>query len=415
MRRKYIIPLVLVISLFFLWAVTSNLLPILIPHLKKACELNVLESSLVDSAYWIAYFVIALPAGLVMKKFGYKTAIITGLLLAAVGAFLFYPAAESRSFGFFLFALFVVAAGMTFLETSANPFITVLGDPETSSQRLNFAQAFNGMGAFIASMFISKAIIGNSIKTDEQVTALNSTEKYDYYESLFHGLKLPYILIGVVLVVVAILFVITKFPPKEQTVSVKGEKSGKLSLFKHPHLVGGIVAQFFYVGAQVCVSSFFILYARNIVGISEYEATTYLGFLLLGFMLGRYAGTFIMKYVAPQKLLALYAIVCIILSAYIVLVGGKGALWAFIGVEFFMSIMYPTIFSLAIKNMNEKTAIASSYMVMAIVGGALFPPLLGYVSDLTGSIRWAYIIPLICFIPVWYFGWKGYRQKTSDG
>lgn len=414
MNKKLIVRLVLVISLFFLWAITANLLPILIPHLKKACKLNVLESSLVDSAYWIAYFLIALPAGLVMKKFGYKAAIITGLLLAAAGAFLFYPAAESRTFGFFLFALFIVASGMTFLETSANPFITVLGKPETSSQRLNFAQAFNGMGAFIASMFIGKAIIGNSIKTDEEISALPATDQFTYYEGLFHSLKLPYIIIGIVLVLVAVLFIITRFPESRVRGSQK-TSSQRLSFFAHRHLAWGVVAQFFYVGAQVCVSSFFILYARNVAGISEYSATTYLGFLLLGFMLGRYVGTFVMQYIAPQRLLTVYAVINVFLSAYIVLVGGESSLWAFIGVEFFMSIMYPTIFSLAIKDMGDKTPIASSFMVMAIVGGAVFPPLLGYIADETGSIRWAYAIPLACFIPVAYFGWKGYRQKPVNG
>lgn len=414
MNKKTIVPLVLVISLFFLWAITANLLPILIPHLKKACKLNVLESSLVDSAYWIAYFVIALPAGLFMKRFGYKAAIVMGLLMAAAGAFLFYPAAESRTFGFFLFALFVVASGMTFLETSANPFITILGDPKTSSQRLNFAQAFNGMGAFIASMFIGKTIIGSSIKSDEEVSLLSSADEYQYYEGLFHSLKLPYIIIGAVLVAVATLFIITRFPRGNSAGNNTVQASqGRLSFFAHPQLVWGVVAQFFYIGAQVCVSSFFILYARNVAGISEYSATTYLGFLLLGFMVGRYIGTLLMQYILPQRLLAVYAVINIILSLYIVMVGGKSSLWAFIGVEFFMSIMYPTIFSLAIKDMGEKTAIASSFMVMAIVGGAVFPPLLGYMADQTGNIRLAYIIPLLCFIPVAYYGWKGHKQAVA--
>ncbi|HEY8389295.1 MAG TPA: L-fucose:H+ symporter permease [Parasegetibacter sp.] len=415
-NKKHLFPIVLVISLFFLWAVTSNLLPILIPHLKKACKLNVMESSLVDSAYWIAYFVIALPAGILMKKAGYKTAIITGLLLAAAGAFLFYPAAESRSFGFFLFALFIVAAGMTFLETSANPFITILGNPDTSSQRLNFAQAFNGMGAFIATMFISKAIIGNSIRSDEELAAFTPEQEFDYYEQLFHSLKLPYIIIGLVLVLVAILFIITRFPPKQAMEANRGSTTKeRLSFFKHPNLMGGVIAQFFYVGAQVCVSSFFILYAKDVVGISEYEATTYLGFLLLAFMVGRYVGAFLMNYFPAEKLLTTYALINIVLSAYIVVIGGKGALWAFIGVEFFMSIMYPTIFSLAIRGLGEKTAIASSYMVMAIVGGAVFPPLLGYISDSTASLQWAYVVPLICFIPVWYYGRMQSRRKDIAG
>lgn len=395
---------VLVISLFFLWALTANLLPILIPHLKKACRLNVLESSLIDSAYWIAYFVIAIPAGLVMKKFGYKKAIITGLLLAATGAFLFYPAAESRSFAFFLFALFILASGMTFLETSANPFITILGNPATASGRLNFAQAFNGLGAFIASMFLSKLIIGKKLKTAEDLEQLSSENLDNYYSSLFHQLKFPYLLIAAILIGVAILFMITKFSSDHNP--GKNHSMGRISLVGQPQLLRGIITQFFYVGAQVCVSSFFILYATSVSGTTEYEATNYLGLLLMSFMIGRYLGSFIMKYVNPAKLLWMYASASLILMLFIVLFGGKSSLWAFIGLEFFMSIMYPTIFSLAIRNLGDHTPIASSYMVMAIIGGAIFPPILGYLSDLTGSIRIAYMVPLICFIPVAWFGWQ---------
>lgn len=395
---------VLVISLFFLWALTANLLPILIPHLKKACRLSVLESSLIDSAYWIAYFVIAIPAGLVMKRFGYKRAIITGLLLAAVGAFLFYPAAESRSFAFFLFALFILASGMTFLETSANPFMTILGDPATASGRLNFAQAFNGLGAFIASMFLSKLIIAEKLKTSAELEQLSPENLDHYYSSLFHQLKFPYLLIGAILVGVAILFMITRF--SSDHIPGKDHAAGKISLTTQPQLLRGIITQFFYVGAQVCVSSFFILYATSVTGMTEYAATNYLGLLLLSFMTGRYLGSFIMKYVKPANLLWIHALVSILLMFFIVLIGGESALWAFIGLEFFMSIMYPTIFSLAIRNLDDNTPIGSSYMVMAIIGGAVFPPILGYLSDLTGSIRIAYLVPLVCFIPVAWFGWQ---------
>jgi len=426
--NKFRIGTALVISLFFLWALTANLLPILIPHLKKACHLSVLQSSFIDSAYWIAYFVIAIPAGMVMKRVGYKKTIITGLLLASIGAFLFYPAAESRSFAFFLFALFILAAGMTFLETSANPFMTILGDPATAAQRLNFAQAFNGLGAFIASMFLSKLIVGKEVKSNSELDLLSSAALDQYYSMLFHHVKLPYLVIGIVLVTVAVLFMLCKFPGNDNKntsnknssdinnanninihdlpASLKDNDTEKIKLTMQPRLVMGIITQFFYVGAQVCVSSFFILYATSIAGLSEYEATNYLGLLLLGFMSGRYIGTFLMKYTNAAKLLYLYAAISIILMFYIVLIGGKQAVWAFIGVEFFMSIMYPTIFSLAIKNLAQHTPIASSYMVMAIIGGALFPPLLGYISDVSGSIQIAYMVPLVCFIPVVFFGWK---------
>jgi FHS family L-fucose permease-like MFS transporter len=410
--KQLLFPTILVISLFFLWALTSNLLPILIPHLKKACHLNLTQSSLVDSAYWIAYFCMALPAGMLMRKFGYKKTIITGLLMAAFGAFLFIPAATSRSYPFFLTALFIVASGMTFLETSANPFMTVLGNSETASQRLNFAQAFNGLGAFIASMFISKLIIDKNTISDDKIMSLTPDELNVFYSELFEKVKLPYALIGIILVIVAALFIFTKFPVHNKKGDQKSNSGISMKdLLLYPQLTGGIIAQFFYVGAQVCVSSFFIVYARNVAGLSEYEATNYLGLLLLSFMLGRYAGTFLMRYIQPEKLLAAYALINILLMLVVVFAGGKVSLAAFIGVEFFMSIMFPTIFSLAIKGLGDKTAVASSFVVMAIIGGALFPPLLGRIYDHYQSIQSAYIIPLICFVPVLIFGYQ--RMKKA--
>lgn len=404
-EKKHLFPTILVISLFFLWALTSNLLPILIPHLKKACHLNLTLSSLVDSAYWIAYFCMALPAGMLMRRYGYKNTIIVGLIMAAIGAFLFIPAAISRSYAFFLLALFIVASGMTFLETSANPFMTVLGDPKTSSQRLNFAQAFNGLGAFISSMFISKLIIDKNAISEEKIKALTPAQLDVFYTDLFEKVKFPYTMIGLVLLLVAVLFIMTKFP-KSQVKKSESSKFTLKSLLQFPQLTGGIIAQFFYVGAQVCVSSFFILYARNVAGLSEYEATNYLGILLLSFMLGRYAGTFLMRTIMPAKLLTAYALINVLLMAVIVFIGGKVALFAFIGVEFFMSIMFPTIFSLAIKDLGDKTEVASSFVVMAIVGGAIFPFLLGRCSDHFQSIQVAYLVPLICFIPVLGYGYQ---------
>ncbi|KIO75803.1 hypothetical protein TH53_18600 [Pedobacter lusitanus] len=402
---------ILVISLFFLWAITANLLPVLIPHLKKACRLTVLESSFIDSAYWIAYFAVAIPAGLVMKRFGYQKAIITGLLLAATGSFLFYPAAESRSFAFFLFALFVMASGMTFLETSANPFMTILGDPSTAVRRLNFAQAFNGLGAFIASMFLSKFIIAKNIKSQQELDLLSPAAMDNYYSLLFHRVKLPYILIGMVLVLVALLFMFTRFSNNKPVRQKTDHQVRNLS--DRTQLKWGIVTQFFYVGAQVCISSFFILYATSVAGITAYDATNYLGLLLLGFMLGRYFGSILMKYIRPARLLFIYGTINIFLMSFIICIGGKASIPAFIALEFFMSIMYPTIFSLAIRNLGEYTPTASSYLVMSIIGGAIFPPLLGYLSDLTGSIQLAYIVPLICFIPVVYFGWRQIHKDLN--
>ncbi len=405
MKKTNLLPSILVTSLFFLWALTSNLIPTLIPHLKKACRLTDFQSAFIDSAYWIAYFIIAIPAGLVMKKFGYKKAIIIGLIIAAVGTFLFYPAAEQRTFTFFLAALFIVASGMTFLETAANPYMTILGDPETASQRLNFAQAFNGLGAFIAAFFLSKVILSGKEISDATLAKLSLSEANVLLTLEAKSVQLPYIVIGIVLLLVAVVFMLTRFPEEQQKMEVDGHPAGAFNLFRHKHLLLGIVAQFFYVGAQVCISSFFIRYCKYAAGLAELEAASYLGLLLLGFMVGRYVGTFVMQYIQPALLLALYSIVNIVLLSVIVFVGGKISIFALIGVEFFMSIMYPTIFSLAIKGLAENTKMASSYLVMAIVGGAIFPVIMGKVSDVT-NIQIAYLVPAACFLVVLYFSVK---------
>lgn len=403
------VALVLVISLFFLWALTGNLLPSLIPHLKKACQLNDFQSAFIDSAYWIAYFFVAIPAAIVMRRTSYKTGIITGLVLAAVGAICFYPAADARSFGMFLGALFLIAAGMTFLETAANPYISILGDEKTSAQRLNFAQAFNGLGAFVAAFFLSKIVLSGTEYTEEQmgVLAANGTLQ-QYLASEADRVKIPYLVIAGILLFVATLFYFTKLP------DVKEEKdfSFKLdfSVFKMPHFRNGVIAQFFYTGAQTCISSFFIRYCRYSADIREIEATNFLGYLLLCFMIGRYVGTFLMQKIAPHKLLAVYSAMNVLLLIYIVSVGGRIGVYAFLGVEFFMSIMFPTIFALGIKNLGLHTKMASSYMVMSIVGGALIPLALGYISKEV-NIQVAYIVPMICFIFIFYYGWKGYKIK----
>jgi FHS family L-fucose permease-like MFS transporter len=402
MNRKNILPFTLVTSLFFLWALTSNLIPTLIPHLKKACRLTDLQSAYIDSAYWMAYFIIAIPAGLVMKRYGYKKAIISGLFIAAIGTFLFYPAANVRTFSFFLFALFVVASGMTFLETAANPYMTVLGPEKTAPQRLNFAQAFNGLGAFIATFFLSKVILSGKEITDEALAKMHPEQADLLLTQEAKSVQMPYLVIGIVLVLVAVVFLLTAFPPEkmeENKTNIPGEK---LNLFQHKQLLLGIIAQFFYVGAQVCVSSFFIRYSGYAAGMQELEAANYLGFLLLGFMIGRYAGTLLMRYIQPAVLLGLYAVINVMLLLLIAFVGGKASIYALIGVEFFMSIMYPTIFSLSIKGLGAKTKMASSYLVMAIVGGAIFPVIMGKVSDVS-NIQLAYLVPALCFLVVLYF------------
>ncbi|MGF6847327.1 FHS family L-fucose permease-like MFS transporter [Chitinophaga sp. W3I9] len=398
--RQLKLATVLIISLFFLWALTGNLIPVLIPHLRKACQLNDFQSAFIDAAYWISYFFFALPAAWVMRKWSYKTGIITGLLIAAAGAVLFFPAAELRSFGLFLFALFLVAAGMTFLETAANPYITIMGTPETAVQRLNFAQAFNGLGAFVAAFFLSKVILSGKELTAAQSSSMSPEALNQYLLTEARSVQVPYLAIAGVLLFTALLFRLVRFP------KIHEEHSGGLSInlrvFRHVHFRWGVIAQFAYVGAQVCISSFFIRYAGYSGHMQEKEATTYLGLLLLCFMTGRYAGTLFMRKIAPQRLLLLYSIACVLLLCYSVAVGGRTGVYFLLAVEFFMSIMFPTIFSLAIKDLGNETKSASAFLVMSIVGGALIPLALGAVSFYS-NVQLAYTIPLICFAVVGYY------------
>ena len=413
MKNKYLIPFILVTILFFLWGFAHNLNPILIPHLKKACRLTDFQSALIDSSFFVAYFVMAIPAGLVMKKYGYKSGIILGLFIFAIGAFLFIPAANLRIFEFFLLALFVIASGLTFLETAANPYITVLGDPKDAAQRLNFAQSFNGLAATIAPLLGGMFILSGKTLTVTQEATMSADQLNAYLDHEAAAVKIPYLIIGLVVLAVAFLLYKSHLPEiTDNDHDLELSSQSNKSIWRHSHLAWGVVAQFFYVGAQVCVSSFFIRYLYKTAEIGEKTAANYLAFALLCFMIGRFVGTFLMRYVAANRLLTLYAFMNIILLTVVVLMGGMLSVYALIGVEFFMSIMFPTIFSLSIQSLKDETKIGSSFVIMAIVGGAFFPLIMGKLSDYT-NIQTAYLVPLLCFLIVFYFGWKGYEVKKS--
>ncbi|MBB6002432.1 L-fucose:H+ symporter permease [Arcicella rosea] len=411
MKNRYLVPFILLTTLFFLWGFAHNLNPILIPHLKKACQLSDFQSSLIDGSFFIAYFIMAIPAGMVMKRYGYKTGIIAGLLLFAIGAFLFIPAANTRVFGLFLTALFVIASGLTFLETAANPYMTVLGEPEGAAQRLNLAQSFNGLAATIAPLLGGLFILSGNTLTSAETASMSTEQMSAFLDGEAATVKLPYLIIGIIVLLVAVLLYKSKLPEITEAGHDIELPSGSQSIMRHKHLIWGIAAQFFYVGAQVCVSSFFIRYLGKTAGIDEKTAANYLSAALLCFMVGRFIGTFLMKYISPNVLLAIYALVNIVLLTVVVIYGGMISVYALIGVEFFMSIMFPTIFSLSIQSLGKETKIGSSLVIMSIVGGAIFPLIMGRMSDLM-SIQVAYSVPLLCFFVVFYFGWKGSKVKV---
>ena len=415
-RNSFLFAFILVTSLFFLWAFLHNTNPILIPHLKKACQLSDTQSSFIDLAVYLGYFSIAIPAGLVMHKYGYKKGIIIGLCLYAAGALLFIPAASGRTFGLFLAALFILASGATFLETVANPYISILGPKETSEQRLNFAQSFNGVGAFVAPLIGGKFILSGVEHTKEELNQMAANGTLNaYLQSEADTVKIPYLIIAAVVVIVTIGFLLTKLPEVKESDSADAHTGFSLSVLRHPHVRWAVIAQFFYVGAQVGVGSFFIRFSKQVMDLGEKPASYLWGSIaMVGFMVGRFAGTFLMKFIKPQKLLLIYAVISILLLVIALNTHGKVAVYAVAAVPFFMSIMFPTIFALGIKELGEETKMASSLLVMAIVGGALAPVLMGAISDYTGSMQKAYIIPLLCFIAVAWFAWRGYKIKQIN-
>ncbi len=406
-NKSYRVAFILITSLFFLWGFAHNLDPILIPHLKKSFTLTTTQSTLVDSAVFIAYFIMAMPAGFIMKKYGYKVGIITGLLLFAAGAFLFIPAANTQQYNFFLVALFIIACGLTILETVANPYASALGDPETATQRLNFSQSFNGLAAALAPVIGARLILTKGY-AEADLNAMTDAARKIALASEASSVKIPYFILGSILVLFAIVFAFSKLPAiKDAEVHVAGKNI--FHAFKHRHLSWAVAAQFFYVGAQVCVFSLFILYATKSADITEVSAADFLGACGLAFLIGRFLGTFLMKYIQPQHLLALYAGINILLCVVAISAHGMITVYAVIGICFFMSIMFPTIFSLGIRDLRGDTAYGSSLIIMSIVGGAILPRIYGIISDATNNIQTGFIVPLVCFIIILFFALKGYK------
>jgi FHS family L-fucose permease-like MFS transporter len=417
-ERRYLAPFVLITSLFFLWAFGVNLNDILIPHLKKAFGLTDFQSSFIQVAFFGGYFLAAFPAGRLMEKVGYKKGILAGLLLCALGAGLFLPASASRAYGFFLVALFVMAGGQSFLEVAANPYVTILGPAGSAERRLNFAQSFNAVGA-VLSPIVGRAFILTGVEyTPAQITAMSAGQLEAYRAAEAGTVKGPYLFMAAIFVVAAVLIELVQLPDVQENVAKTGAEnapgdSGRV--LSHAHLVKGVIAQFFYVGAQVGVASFVIRYAQLAVpGTPARTAAWYLLLHQTGFMAGRFIGSAMMKKIAAPRLLSLFAAGSLICAALAILGSRLIAIGAVVSIGFFHSIMFPTIFALSIKNLGALTKRGSSLLVMAIVGGAFFPAIMGRISD-ASSIRRAFIVPLLCYLFIFYFGWSGYKPAGEAG
>jgi FHS family L-fucose permease-like MFS transporter len=412
--RTLILPFILVCSVFFLWGIAHNLDSILIPHLKKACQLNNRQSTYIDMAVFFAYFVMAIPAGALLKKFGYKKSIIIGLSLFAAGALLFIPAANTLTYGLFISGLFIIGCGLATLETTANPYAAILGDPAKSAFRLNLAALFNGVAAPVAAFIGTNFILSGKEYTPQQLAAMSNSYRASYLLHEASSVKLPYIILACVLIAVAILFYFSDLP-EIKNISKEETTNGKFfGALRHRHLSWAVVAQFFYVGAQVCVTSFFIRMAKQGAGFDEKTAGYYLGLYGLLFMGGRFVGTILLRYIASHKLLTVYAVLSTLLCVIAILGKGVYVVYCLGAIGFFMSIMFPTIFALGIDGIGDDTKPGSSWLVMSVVGGAVLPYIMATVIDLNNDkIQTGYIVPLICFLVVLYFGLNGYKIKKQ--
>jgi len=403
------VPFILVTSLFFLWAMPNNLNDVLIRQFMKSFEVSRFQAGLVQSAFYFGYFLLAAPAALLMRRFGYKSGIIAGLALMGCGCFLFWPAALIGRYSFFLGALFVIASGLSFLETAANPFIAQLGDPEDSARRLNIAQAFNPLGAITGALIGTRFIFSGIELKPDQVAAMQAAHTYaPYLRAETLRVVTPYLAIGTI--VFALALVIWRVPfPAVAVESIEGVpgKGGYLELLRYPHYLTAIAAQFMYVGAQVGTWSYFIQYVQDSVHRPEKIAGYFLTGTLAAFGIGRFASAALMRFIHPGKLMGIYSIANICLLAVGVLHPGWIGLWAIFLSSFFMSVMFPTIFALGLEGLAENTKIASSLLVMAIIGGAVLTPLMGIISQKTGSIALAYLVPLGGYIFVLAYAFWG--------
>ena len=409
--NKYTFAIVLITSLFFFWGFIHNLDPILIKHLRSAFSLTHTQASMVDSAVFIAYFFLAIPAGLIMKKYGYKAGILVGLILFATGCFCFIPAANYVSYPYFLGALFILSCGLTILETAANPYITVLGDPSKATQRLNFAQSFNGLASVIAPYVGGVLLLAEDPKSADEVSLMTEAQRLQYIQIETSLVKGPYLILGFIILLVALLFFVTKLPEIKEE---EGESSSSVfSALKYINVKWGVIAQFFYVGAQIYVFSFLLVFAEDAVNMPGQESKYYAVAAGLLFMVGRFFGTFLMRYLQPYKLLVIYSLISILLCFMIIYGNGIWTLYALVGLTFFMSIMFPTIFALGIENTGVDTKSASSLLIMAIVGGAIIPPIASKITDTTQNIHYSYFVVLVCFVVVLLFGLKSKKTNKS--
>ena len=413
-KNPYFGSLTILTLLFFIWGFITCLNDILIPHLKSVFELTYTQAMLIQFCFFAAYFVVSVPSGYLVEKIDYKAGIIAGLSIAGIGCLLFYPAASQHSYPLFLAALFVLASGITLLQVAANPYVTILGDPETASSRLTMTQAFNSLGTTIAPYFGSLFILSAAVKTAEDIKLLDANQLSSYQTAQAAAVQNPYLFIAALLFFIAIIFALIKLP-NIKVIDQKPEHSVASSIdnqhhsaWGYNHLVLGAIAIFLYVGGEVCIGSFLINFMGepDVAGLAENEAGKYVSFYWGGAMVGRFIGAAVMQKIHPGKVLVFNALAATSLVLITINSSGSIAMWAILSVGLFNSIMFPTIFSLAISGLGSHTGQGSGILCAAIVGGAILPVIQGLFADQIG-IQAAFFIPVLCYLYISYYGWKG--------
>lgn len=406
-------PLSVVTTLFFMWGFLTCLNDILVPHLKSIFDLNYAQVMLIQFAFFGAYFVFSVPSAKIIDWIGYQRSMVVGLLTMGVGAFLFVPAASVPSFPLFLAALIVLAAGITCLQVAANPYVTVLGKPETAASRLNLTQAFNSLGTFLAPFFGGLLILSTAPKTAQEIRALapDTLQAYRLHEAA--TVKTPYVGLGLALVLLAIAIGSFKLPKIEHAQHKVGEKVND-SIWKHLNLVFGAVAIFVYVGGEVSIGSFLVNYFSQpeIGGLTERVAASFVAFYWGGAMVGRFIGSALLQKMSTRKLLGICAVCAAALVAISMLTTGHIAMWSIILVGFFNSIMFPSIFTLGVAELGPLTGDASGILIMAIVGGAIIPVTQGWFADRIG-IHHAFFLPVICYLYILFFAVSGSKPNSE--
>ena len=396
LEKKYLLPFMLVTSLFALWGLANNMTDTLLAAFKKIMQMSDTQTSFIQMAFYGAYFCVALPAALFIRKYSYKKGVILGLLLYAAGAILFLPAASTASYAFYLIAIYIMASGCSVLETTANPYIMSMGSPETATRRLNIAQSFNPIGSILG-ILVSKYFILQDIS--------------------LYSVSGTYAGLGVVLLAIMVVMLFVRMPEGKDETKQASLINTFSRLAKNKKYIWGVVAQFFYVGAQIGVWSFTIRLVVKELGYVEAQAATLYLISIIGFCASRFVYTWLMKYVAPVRLLAAGSVLSAVCALVVVLAGGWVAVIALVLISAFMSLMFPTIYGIALGNLNENdnekgdVKIGASGLIMAILGGALITPLQGMVSDATGSINTSYVVPLGCFIVVFCYALFAVRNE----